>query len=53
MTIVTITEGMMMIDVVKKRAVYCDFRWKRASRSKNTLGPSPELHTQLRLKLSH
>jgi len=51
MTTVTIKEGIMMIEVVKKRAVYFDFRWKRASRLKNTLAPSPALLAQLRLKL--
>jgi len=34
MTIVTIKEGIVMIESVKKRAVHFDFRWKRASRLK-------------------
>jgi len=52
MTIAAIKEGIMMIEGGKKRAVHFDFHWKRASRFKNTLGPAPALHTQLRLKLS-
>jgi len=32
MTIVTIKEGIMMIEGVKKRAIHFDFRWKWASR---------------------
>jgi len=46
----------MMIEGVKKRAVYFIFvtNGPHASNEnkKNTLGPAPTLHTQLRLKLS-
>jgi len=34
MAIVTIKEGIMMMQDVKKRAVHFDFRWKQASRLK-------------------
>jgi len=52
MTIVTIKDAIMMIEGVKKHAVHFDFRWKRISRLKITLGPAQALHKQLRLKLS-
>jgi len=52
MTIVTIKDGIIMIEGVKKHAVHFDFHWKRVSRLKNTLGSAPALHKQLRLKLS-
>jgi len=50
MAIFTIKEGIRMVEGVKKRAVHFEFRWKKASRLKNTLSPAPALHTQLRLK---
>jgi len=39
MTIVTIKEGIVMIEGVIKRAVHLDFRWKRASRLKILRAP--------------
>jgi len=42
MAIATIKKIIMMIEGVKNRAVHFYFRWKQASRLKNTL--SPRLH---------
>jgi len=47
MTIVMITERIMMIKGVKNGAVHFDFRWQQAPRFKNTVSPAPALHKRL------
>jgi len=41
----TIKERIVMTDVIKNHAVHFDFRWKRVSRFKNTVGLAPALHS--------